>query len=103
MKIAVSSEDGKEDSPVCPFTGRAPVYIIFEGGKVSRVLKNPFAVGGGGASYGVVQMLSNEGVDLLISGKFGRNMVEALEGKKMKFKVVEGKSALQAVLEEEGK
>lgn len=103
MKIAVSSEDGKEDSPVCPFTGRAPFYIVFEGGKVSKVMENPFAVGGGGASYGVVQMLSNEGVELIISGKFGRNMVEALEGKNVKYKVVEGKSALQAVLEEEGK
>ncbi len=99
MKITVSSEDGKEDSPVCPVTGRAPHYIIFEDGEVSKVMKNPFAVGGGGASFGVVQMLSNEGVELIISGKFGPNMVTALEEKGIKHKVVEGKSAKQAVQE----
>ena len=101
MKIAVSSEDGKEDSQVCPVTGRAPSYIIFEGGKVSKVLKNPFAVGGGGASFGVVQMLSNEGVELIISGKFGQNMLLSLEEKGIKHKIVEGKTAQEAVSEEE--
>lgn len=103
MKIAVSSEDGLEDSPVCPVTGRAPNYIIFEDGKVLKVLKNPFAVGGGGASFGVVQMLSNEGVDLIISGKFGGNMLERLEEKGVKYKIVSGKSAKEAVAEAEGK
>lgn len=97
MKIAVSSEDGKEESEVCPVTGRAPHYIIFEEGKVSKVMKNPFAVGGGGASFGVVQMLSNEGVELIISGKFGPNMVTALEEKGIKHKIVQGMSAKEAV------
>ena len=96
MKIAVSSEDGKEDSPVCPVTGRAPYYIIFEGGKVSKVMKNPFAVGGGGASFGVVQMLSNEGVEFVISGKFGQNMLTSLEEKGIKSKSVQGMSAKEA-------
>ena len=103
MKIAVSSEDGKEESIVCPVTGRAPFYIIFEDGKFSKALKNPFAVGGGGASFGVVQMLSNEGVDLIISGKFGGNMLRSLEEKGIKYKSVEGKSAAEAVQEAEGK
>jgi predicted Fe-Mo cluster-binding NifX family protein len=98
MKIAVSSEDGKEDSPVCPVTGRAPYYIIFEGEKVSKVMKNPFAVGGGGASFGVVQMLSNEGVELIISGKFGQNMLTSLEEKGIKHKSVQGMSAKEAAI-----
>ncbi len=98
MKIAVSSEDGKEDSPVCPVTGRAPYYIIFEGEKVSKVMKNPFAVGGGGASFGVVQMLSNEGVELIISGKFGQNMLTSLEEKGIKYKIVQGMSAKEAMV-----
>ncbi len=97
MKIAVSSEDGKEDSEVCPVTGRAPTYIIFEDGVVSKVMKNPFAVGGGGASYGVIQMLSNEGVDMIISGKFGENMLRSLEEKGIKYLSVFGKSAKEAV------
>ena len=103
MKIAVSSEDGKEDSPVCPVTGRSPHYILFEGGKVSKVMKNPFAVGGGGASFGVVQMLSNEGVEMIISGKFGENMLRSLEDKGIKHISVSGKSAKEAVQDAEGK
>ncbi len=99
MKIAISSESKDENSTVSSVSGRAPYYLIFEGGKLVKVIKNPFAVGGGGAGFGVAQMLGNEGVELVISGKFGENMKGALGSKGIKFKEISGKK-IKAVLKE---
>ncbi len=97
MKIAVASEGKEESSSVSEVSGRAPYYLIFEDKKLAKVMKNPFAVGGGGAGFGVVQMLHNEGVGLVISGKFGPNMVSAFKEKNIKFLEVEGSIVSDAV------
>jgi predicted Fe-Mo cluster-binding NifX family protein len=88
QKIAIAAEKKDLDSEVCPTAGRAPYYLIFENNKLVKEIKNPFAVGGGGAGNGVIQMLSNENVELIISGNFGGNMLSALEEKNMKYKSV---------------
>jgi predicted Fe-Mo cluster-binding NifX family protein len=100
MKIAVSSVGKDKNSEISPAVGRAPYYLIFEEEKLVKVIKNPFAVGGGGAGFGVAQMLGNEGVKLVISGKFGENMKGALESKGIKFKEVSGKKVKEALEKE---
>lgn len=92
MKIAIASEGKKLDSKVCPTAGRAPYYLIFEDKTLVKTIKNPFAVGGGGAGSGVAQMLSNEGVNLIISGKFGGNMLTTLNEKNIQHKAIENKT-----------
>lgn len=99
MKIAVASMGKDENSKVSEVSGRAPYYLIFEGKKLVKTIKNPFAVGGGGAGFGVAQMLANEDVKLVVSGKFGANMVGALEAKGIKIKEAEDKK-VKEVLEE---
>lgn len=100
MKIAIASEGEKEDSKVCPTAGRAPYYLIFEDGKLLKKIKNPFAVGGGGAGFGVAKMLENEKVDLIISGQFGGNMLGALKEKGIKTKEMQEKTVKQAIKSE---
>ena len=90
MKIAISAENDSEESIVSELSGRAPFYLIFEDGKLIKKLKNPFRVGGGGAGFSVAQMLADESVNLVISGKFGNNMISALEEKNIKHKEVSG-------------
>jgi len=90
MKIAISSNGKTEDSEISVASGRAVYYLIFENGKLLKVLKNPFRVGGGGAGFGVAEMLGDENVNLVISGQFGINMQGALKDKGIKFKTVEG-------------
>lgn len=85
MKVAISSDGKDENSKISQSSGRAPYYLIFEKGKLIKTLKNPFRFGGGGAGFGVVEVLSDEGVDIVISGKFGQNMKEALESKGIKY------------------
>lgn len=83
MKIAVASEGKDLDSKVSMVSGRAPFYLIFEDGTLADTVKNPFAVGGGGAGWGVAKMLHDKGVELVVSGKFGENMMTAMKDKGM--------------------
>ena len=99
MKIAIASEKEELNSKVCPTAGRSPFYLVFENKKLIKTIKNPFAVGGGGAGFGVIQMLANEDVNMIISGKFGTNMITALEQKNMEYKSVENKTVEEVLLE----
>lgn len=99
MKIAIASTGKDESSEVSPVSGRAPYYLIFEDKKLVKSIKNPFAIGGGGAGFSVAQMLSNEGVDVIVSGRFGPNITMALEQKGIKIMVMTGKTVKEALKE----
>ena len=84
MKVAIASEGKTPDSGVSELSGRAPYYLLFEDGRLAKTIKNPFAVGGGGAGFGVAKMLADERVELVVAGKFGSNMAGALKEKGIK-------------------
>ena len=86
MKVAISAEGTDENSKVCEVSGRSPHYIIFDKGKKIKVLNNPFRFGGGGAGFSLAAMLEDEKIDVVISGRFGPNMITALESKGIKHK-----------------
>jgi len=96
-KIGIASEGKDVNAQVCAFAGRAPYYLIIEDGELVKVIKNPFLLGGGGAGLGVAQMLFNENVNLVISGKFGEKMIDMLEEKKIEYKVVENKKVSEVL------
>lgn len=99
MKIAIASEGKDETSEVSPVSGRAPYYLIFEKEKLVKLIKNPFVMGSGGAGFSVAQMLGNEEVNVVISGKFGPNIKMALEQKGIKTIVINDKKVKQALKE----
>lgn len=84
MKIAIASTGKNEDSEVNPVAGRSPYFLVYEKGKLLKVIRNPFAVGGGGAGFGVAEMLANEGIGLIVAGHYGSNMIDALKNKRIK-------------------
>jgi len=101
MKIAVSSKGKDENSMVSELSGRCPYYLLFEDGKLLKAISNLFRFGGG-AGFAVAEMLSDEGVGLVISGSFGANMVSTLGEKGIKHKEIKGmtvKEALKKVIE----
>ena len=91
MKIAIASEGKDLNSEISSRGGRAPFYLIFENKKLVEVVKNVFAVGGGGAGFSVAYLLADKKVDLVVAGKVGGNMIGALKEKGIKFREAEGK------------
>lgn len=86
MKIAIATTENKEDAQISEQGGRAPYYLIFdENGAVIEFIKNPFAVGGGGAGFSVAKMLADKNVDVCVAGVMGENMTGALEERGVKF------------------
>jgi len=91
MKIAIASEGRTQEDEVSLRGGRAPFYLVFEDKKLIEVIKNPFAVGGGGAGWGVAKMLADKDIELAVAGRAGPNMEFALKEKNIKFKESKGK------------
>jgi len=86
MRIAVAALKKKENSQISMQAGRAPYYLIFnEKSEILGTVPNPFKRGGGGAGFGVAKMLADEKIDMVIAGGFGKNMIEALEERGMKY------------------
>ena len=101
MQIAIASLGKDENSEVSERAGRAPYYLIFNGkGELLEKIKNPFAVGGGGAGFAVAKMLADKEVDIVVAGSFGPNMTGAMEGRGLKCKEMKGRvnEALSKVL-----
>ncbi|RLG12385.1 hypothetical protein DRN69_06880 [Candidatus Pacearchaeota archaeon] len=97
MKIAVASEEKTQEGKISQRGGRAPYYLIFENKKFIRAIKNPFAIGSGGAGWSVAYMLADEKVNLVIAGKIGPNMRFALKEKGIKFKEKDGKKVEEII------
>jgi len=86
MKIAIATSTQDENSQISGQAGRAPYYQIFdESGKLLEAVKNPFMFGSGGAGFGVAKMLADKGVNLVIAGDFGPNMISALEDRSLRY------------------
>lgn len=81
MKIAISSNDGKSNKPFSSRFGRCNCFVIVDSETRSwDVLSNPAAFSRGGAGTQVVQFLSENGVEVIISGRYGPNAFTALQG-----------------------
>jgi len=101
MKIAIATLGKDENSDISERAGRAPYYLIFdENGKLLETVKNPFGMGSGGAGFGVAKMLGDKGVDTVVAGKFGGNMVMAMKERGFEYYEAKGKpkEALAKVL-----
>ena len=91
MRIAIASEGKDIESDISLRGGRAPYYLIFDNKRLVESIKNPFAIGSGGAGWSVAYMLAEKKVKMVIAGRIGPNMEFALKEKKIKFQEVSGK------------
>ncbi len=98
-KIAIASLENSKDSLVSPIGARSQFFLIFDDqGGLIKAIENPFLIGGG-AGFGVVSMLAQEGVDVLIAGAFGPNMSQAMIQSGIRGYVVANKTVSQALSE----
>ncbi|MBW2056485.1 MAG: hypothetical protein JRH07_10320 [Deltaproteobacteria bacterium] len=99
MKVAVAAIGRDAKSQISPRPGRARFYLIFgEGGGLVEVVANPFSRGGGGAGFAVAKMLADRGVGVVVGGRFGENMRDALRERGLEYREMAG-SALEAMAE----
>ncbi len=101
MKIAIASTGKTKNDDVDEKAGRAPFYLIFnESEELVETIDNPFSFGSGGAGFSVAKMLADKNIEIVIAGKFGSKMVDAMEERGLKYYEFDGKvsDALTSIL-----
>lgn len=80
MKLAISSTGNKLEAQYSPRFGRCAYFIIIDTETRDwEALPNPGADAGGGAGPLAVQFIDEQGVQAVVSGRFGPNAYGALE------------------------
>ncbi len=91
MKIAIATTTKDLSGEISDQGGRAPYYLVLDEQKnILEVIKNPFAVGGGGAGPSVAKMLADRGVTKIVVGKIGEKMQEALMERSIEYEAANG-------------
>jgi|GEM_PF-6103131 len=90
LLIAVASDDVEATSIVGNFAAHSPYYLLFSGITMVQVLRNPFLDKGPGAGPLVVDYLAQKGVAILVAGRFGPPMIEAMNRKGMRYFLYSG-------------
>jgi predicted Fe-Mo cluster-binding NifX family protein len=79
MKIAVSATGPSLDSKVDPRFGRCQYFVIVDPDTMEfETLENPNIMAGGGAGISTAQMVSNMGVQIVLTGNCGPNAYQTL-------------------------
>ena len=80
MKIAITSSGKNNTAPVNPRFGRCEYFIIMDTEtKEWEAAENPAVGARGGAGSQAAQFIANQGVEAVISGRYGPNAFTALE------------------------
>ncbi len=79
MRVAVSSSGEEPEAPVDPRFGRCAFYIIMNlPDRTSQVIANQAAMAMHGAGIAAAQMISQQGVQAVITGNVGPNAFQVL-------------------------
>ncbi len=101
MKIAVSTTNGGLDDKVSDVFGRAVSFTIVdvENGDIKsvEVVRNDYAVRGGGAGIAVSQFLADKGVEVVITGNVGPNALSVLNSAGIKVYRAGGMKVSEAI------
>jgi len=98
MKICISSAGRDIGSRVDTSFGRAPFFLIVETATMDvEVLENKAAEAGHGAGIAAAQIVSDKGVDVVLSGFVGPNAFNALKASGIR--IFEGISAGDTIQE----
>lgn len=79
MKIAIASDDENTDGKVSDVCARAKYFHFFDNKEHTQTMKNPFAVGGGGAAFSVAQVMEEKEIEMFICAKMGGKMEQTLK------------------------
>ncbi|RLB61982.1 MAG: dinitrogenase iron-molybdenum cofactor biosynthesis protein [Deltaproteobacteria bacterium] len=82
IAITVAAGQGDLSAPMDGRFGRAEQFLIVdsETGEVLRALENPAINDAHGAGTGAAALMKKEGIEAVVSGRFGPKAFEALTG-----------------------
>lgn len=90
MKVIIPVDEAALESQVCPSFGRAPYFMLCEGGRTEFV-ENPGASAEGGAGLKAAQAAADSGAEALITVRCGENAAQVLKAAGVKiFKSADG-------------
>jgi predicted Fe-Mo cluster-binding NifX family protein len=101
-KIAVAAEETTAAAQVSGVAARSPYFLIFDpAGALLEAVENPYRETGRKAGVSVVPFLAQKRVTTVVAGKFGKNMIQAMKERNIKYMEFQGntEAALQRVLE----
>lgn len=102
MKIIIPVDEARADSPVCVSFGRAPYFMLCEGGR-TEFFENPGAQAEGGAGLKAAQAAADSGAEALVTVRCGENAAEVLKAADIKiYRSVEGSALENAAALERG-
>ena len=80
MKIAISASGNTIESPFNPRFGRCDYFLFYDtDAEAWEAFPNPAAGARGGAGPHAAQFIINQGVEVVISGRYGPNAFTALD------------------------
>ncbi len=101
VRIAIPTEKGGLEDSIYPRFGRAPTFTIIDieekQVKNVKVIENPGYRASGGAGVKAVQLLANEGVEIVMGPTPGPNAYFALKNAGIKHYPVQGLNVREAV------
>lgn len=103
MKLCITSTGKDLGANIDPTFGRAPYFLIVdtESNELLEILKNTSATHGHGAGIAATQLVSDQGVDGVLTGYVGPNAFNAFQASGMK--LFTGASCQDTVKEALGK
>ncbi len=86
MRIAVAATTNTATAEISLHSGRTPYFLTFDGdGNLLKVITYPYAETKRGAGQRSVALLAEQGIDLLIGGRFGPTIKEEFARKGIRF------------------
>jgi predicted Fe-Mo cluster-binding NifX family protein len=105
LVIAVASDGETLEAAVSEIAGRCPFFLIVDSkGKLLEAVENPYDDARGSAGVSAANFLAEKNVTVVVAGKCGSKMKNALEAKEIAFVKFEGiaEEAINKILEKEG-
>ncbi len=80
--------EDNENADIAENAARAPFFLVFDGDKFVKSIKNPFTTWGG-AGFAVADLLHNESCEKFIAKKLGDNMKSALDNHGILYEIID--------------
>lgn len=96
MKVAIPVDENKKD--VCVSFGRAPYFLFhIPETHATEIVRNTASNAQGGAGIKAAQLIVDQGADLLITVRCGKNAAEVLQAADIKIYKADGISAKESL------